>query len=71
MLSLALLTANAWSSTVAEVITATIEHPEKTQKDLALLLSKSQSSISEALKRGGYDEIMNLNNYYQHLIAKV
>lgn len=69
MLSLALLTANTWSSTVAEVITATIEHPKKTQKELATLLGKSQSSISEALKRGGYDEIMNLNNYYQNLIA--
>jgi hypothetical protein len=65
MLSLALLTANNWSPTVAEVITTAIENPDKTQKELARLLSKSQSSVSEALKRGGYEEIMNLNRYYQ------
>ncbi len=65
MLSLALLTANNWSKTVAEVITCAIEHPHKNQKEIAQLLKKSQSSISEALSRGGYEEIMSLNRFYQ------
>ncbi|PIB34857.1 transcriptional regulator [Reichenbachiella sp. 5M10] len=64
MLTLALLTANQWSSTVAKIITTVIEHPTKNQKDIAKLLNKSQSTISEALKRGGYEEVMNLNRYY-------
>lgn len=71
MLSLALLTANQWSSTVARVITEALEHPEMNQQELAGSLKKSQSSVSEALKRGGFDEIMNLNGFYQHQTSKL
>jgi len=71
MLNLALLIANNWSSTVSEVIFTVIKHPEKNQKDIARLLNKSQSTISEALKRGGFEEIMQLNNYYQKQIQKL
>ena len=42
-----------------------IENPEKNQKSLAKLLNKSQSNISETLKRGGYDEIMNMNEFFK------
>ena len=42
-----------------------LENPNKHQKDIALILKKSQSSISEALKRGGYEEIIKLDNYYR------
>lgn len=69
MLRLALLTANHWSSTVAQVIIARLEHPQKHQKEIARLLGKSQSSISEALTRGGFDEIKAMNNYYQDKIT--
>lgn len=71
MLSLSLLTANNWSSTVAEVIKTAIENSEKNQKNLAQLLNKSQSSVSEALKRGGFEEIMNMNNFYKTQISKL
>ncbi|MDX1349236.1 MAG: SatD family protein [Putridiphycobacter sp.] len=70
MISLSLLTTNNWSSTVSEVIKAAIEHPEKNQKDIAKLLNKSQSSISEALKRGGFEEIMKMNEYYKKNISQ-
>ena len=66
MLSLALLSANNWSSTVSEVIKKTIENANTKQKEIAQLLNKSQSGISEALKRGGFEEIMSLNNYYEN-----
>lgn len=66
MLSLALLTANNWSKTVAEAVSASIEHPAKNQNEIAKLLNKkSQSTVSEALKRGGFEEIMNVNKYYK------
>lgn len=70
MLSLALLTANNWSSTVAKVITTTLEHSDKKQEEIAQLLNKSQSSISEALKRGGFEEIMTMNNFYKAQISQ-
>lgn len=65
MLSLSLLTINNWSITVARTVKVALENPEKHQKEIAKLLNKSQSSVSEALKRGGFEEIMNLNSYYQ------
>lgn len=71
MLGLALLTANNWSSTVAEIISTYLENPNNHQKDIAQILNKSQSSISEALKRGGYEEIINLNNYYKDKIKSL
>lgn len=71
MINLALLTANNWSNTVAKVISTVIENPEKNQNDIALLLGKSQSTISEALKRGGYEEIMQLNAFYKEQILNL
>lgn len=65
MLNLALLTANQWSGTVANAITTALEHPDKNQQEIASLLDKSQSSVSEALKRGGFEEIIHLNRFYQ------
>lgn len=71
MLRLALLIANNWSPTVAKVIKIFIENPESNQKELAKLLGKSQSNLSEALKRGGVEEIMQMNTFYKSVISKL
>jgi predicted XRE-type DNA-binding protein len=71
MLSLSLLTINNWSVTVAQTVKVALENPEKHQKEIAKLLNKSQSSVSEALKRGGFEEIMNLNSFYQTKISNL
>lgn len=63
--SLALLTMNSWSPTVAGTVSSFLQHPEKSQTEMAGILGKSQSSLSEALKRGGYEEIMQLETYYR------
>jgi hypothetical protein len=68
MLRLATHIANGWSKTVAETIEWSIVNPDLTQKELAEKLNKSQSSISEALKRGAFDELMEINNYYINLL---
>ena len=64
LFSLALLSMNTWSPVVAGVIKTALENPGKSQKELAEILDRSQSSISEALNRGGFDEVMQLNEYY-------
>ena len=71
MFQLALLTMNNWSPTVAETIKVFLQHPGKNQTELARELKKSQSSISEALKRGGFDEIMQLENFYRRQISNL
>lgn len=64
MLELACLTMNNWSVTSSTLINTTLNNPNLNQKELGELLGKSQSNISEGLKRGGYDEILKLLRYY-------
>lgn len=64
LISLALLTMDNWTALVAGVVQTSIEHPGKNQKELAELLGKTQSSISEALKRAGDPEITQFIEYY-------
>jgi len=68
MLDLALLTMNNWSPVSSLIIKTALEHPQHNQKQLAKLLEKSQSNISEGLKRGGYDEILKLIQFYNSQI---
>lgn len=71
MLGLSLLTTNNWSPTVSEVIKTAIAYPEENQQQLAQRLGKSQSSISEALKRGGFEELMRMNAFYQKNVSSL
>ncbi len=71
MFDLSLLIADNWSNPVSKVIEAAIENPEMNQISLAELLDKSQSTVSAALKRGGYEEIMNLNMFYEKNISRL
>jgi hypothetical protein len=71
LFSLALLTMNNWSPTVAETVSSFLQHPLKSQTEMSGLLKKSQSSLSEALKRGGFDEIMQLENFYRKEISNL
>jgi len=71
LFKLALLTMNHWSPTVASVIKVALEQPEKNQKAMSEMLNRSQSAISEALKRGGFEEIMAVEKRYKYLIGGV
>ncbi len=71
LFSLALFSMNSWSPTVAGVIKTSLEHPDKNQQEIADLLGRSQSSISEALNRGGFEEVMRMNTFYQKQLIKL
>lgn len=69
MLNLATLTMDRWSEKTAEIILIKFREQDLSQKEIATLLhKKGQGNISEALKRGGYDEIMQFIEYYQKRI---
>jgi len=68
MFELALLTINNWTATSAKLIKTALEHPELTQVELAKHFETTQSNISKGLKRGGFDEISKLLNYYNALV---
>lgn len=65
MLDLAALTMDNWTSISAQFIFIALTYPELNQVELAERLNKkSQGTISEGLKRGGYEEIQKLLVYY-------
>ena len=68
LLELALLTMNGWLPATATIVQAALKNQELSQKELAKMLGKSQSSISEALSRAGYDETLKLIATYQKKI---
>ena len=68
LLALAMLTINNWSTVTSLVVKASFENPQKNQKELAALLGKSQSNISETLKRAGFEEVVRLEEKYRTLI---
>ena len=68
IISLATLIMDNWSSTVSSIILKMIENPEKSQKEVAVQMKKSQSTISEALKRGGFEEVRKMEVYYRKQI---
>lgn len=71
LLELALLTIDNWSKTTALVVKIALENPMKNQMELANMLKKAQSSISEALTRGGFDEMMRMEKRYRDLIKSL
>ncbi|WP_366183536.1 transcriptional regulator [Flavobacterium ovatum] len=72
MLDLATITMDKWTAKTAEVVCFKFQNPTMNQKDIAKNFdNKRQGNISEALKRGGYDELNQLLNYYQQSIREL
>lgn len=65
MTELAGLTIDSWTPTTSEVIRLKLERPDANQTELARVLKKSQSSISDSLSRGGFSQVMKFNTYYK------
>ncbi len=57
--------ADQWSVTEARTLSKAFVHRQSNQKELAELLSKSQSTISATLQRSGYEEIEKVLDLYQ------
>lgn len=71
LLDLAQLTMNNWTRKSSEIVKIAIENPNITQKELAKLVNKTQSTISESLKIAGFEEILKMENYYRNQIVKL
>lgn len=52
-----------WTSRMAFIFYTKMNHPDKTQKELAEILDVRQSVISESLSRSAYREIEGMLNY--------
>ena len=68
---LALIAMDNWSQISAEMVKLSIEHSSVSQKELAELANKSQSTVSEALKRARFYDIMELDALYRKKISGI
>lgn len=60
---------DGWKPVTAETIFNALNHKSMLQKDLAQKLGKDRTTISKALKRGGYEEITDILNLYRKKIT--
>ncbi len=67
---LASLVMDQWAPKTAYILKAALDHPEFNQMELAELLDRSQSTVSEGLKRAGFDEIEKLLQRYAKQIPQ-
>lgn len=64
MLKLVSFIANNWKPVTAETILFALNNRNLMQKEIAEKLSKDKTTINKALKRGGYEEIVEIINLY-------
>ncbi len=61
---------NNWKPVTSETIFYTLTHRNLLQKQIAEKLSKDTSTVNKALKRGGYDEIIEIIDLYSKKIQQ-
>lgn len=70
-IKLALIAMDGWGQITAEMVKYAIENQNTKQDKIAKISGRSQSSVSEALKRARFTEIMELENRYRSQITKL
>jgi len=59
-----------WKPVTAKTIFYTLNHKDLLQKEIAMRLEKDSTTINKALKRGAYDELIQIINLYSKKISK-
>ncbi|TKC10018.1 transcriptional regulator [Pedobacter polaris] len=68
---LALIAMDSWGQITAEMVRYAIENQNTKQDKIAKISGRSQSSVSEALKRAHFTEIMELENRYRNQVTNL
>lgn len=61
---------NNWKPVTSETIFYALTHQNLLQKEIAEKLSKDTTTVNKALKRGGYDEVVEILNLYAKKIQQ-
>ncbi|MDH1604076.1 MULTISPECIES: SatD family protein [Empedobacter] len=69
ILKLVSFIADNWKPVTSETIFVALSHQELIQKDLAEKLKKDKPAVNRALKRGGYEEILEIIHLFNKKIA--
>ncbi len=70
-IKLALIAMDSWGQISAEMVKYAIENQNINQDKIAKISGRSQSSVSEALKRAHYAEIIELENKYRNAVISL
>lgn len=71
MIKLALIAMDSWGVVAAEMIKLALENENLLQSELASISGRTQSSVSEALKRAHYSELMEMDKLYRKKINQI
>lgn len=71
LIRLALIAMDSWRPTTSEIVKYAIENENIPQQALAALSGRSQSSISEALKRAHFTEILEVVDRFNSQVLKL
>ncbi|MEH3115226.1 SatD family protein [Pedobacter terrae] len=65
LIKLSLIAMDSWGIVAAEMVKLALENNDLLQSELAAISGRTQSSVSEALKRAHYTEIMEMDRIYR------
>jgi predicted XRE-type DNA-binding protein len=65
LIKLSLISMDSWGEVAAEMVKLALENENLLQSELAAISGRTQSSVSEALKRAHYTEIMEMDKIYR------
>lgn len=65
LIKLSLISMDSWGIVAAEMVKLALENNNLLQSELAAISGRTQSSVSEALKRAHYTEIMEMDRLYR------
>ena len=65
LIKLSLISMDSWGVVAAEMVKLALENNNLLQSELAAISGRTQSSVSEALKRAHYTEIMEMDKLYR------
>lgn len=71
MIRLALITMDSWGIVAAEMVKLALEHENLLQSELAAISGRTQSSVSEALKRAHYSELMDMDKLFRKKLNQI
>jgi len=71
LIKLSLIAMDSWGVVAAEMIKLALENENVVQSELAIISKRTQSSVSEALKRARYSEIMEMDKLYRKKLNQI
>lgn len=71
MIRLALITMDSWGIVAAKMVKLALEHENLLQSELAAISGRTQSSVSEALKRAHYSELMDMDKLFRKKLNQI